>query len=91
MPERDQHRRPHFGRAQPAHHLVPLHVRQADVEHDDVEVIVLGEVNGIFARLGRLADDAFALQGGFYQLRGDRIVLNNQSSHYSLLHARSQG
>jgi hypothetical protein len=85
----DEHGRAHLGGAQAAHDIESLHVRQAEIEDDDVEVVMLGEVNGVLTGLGLLVDDPLAAQGGIDQLGGDRIVLNNQSSHYSLLHARS--
>jgi hypothetical protein len=87
----DEHRRADLGRPQTAHDIEPLHVWQAEIEDHDVEIVVLGEVNGVLTGLGLLVDDALAAQGGIDQLGRDRIVLNNQSSHSSLLHARSRG
>jgi hypothetical protein len=82
-------RRAHLGGPQPPHDLEALHVRQPQIEHDDIKVVMLGEIDGVFASLGRLADDALTLESRIDQLCRDGIVFNNQSSHHPLLRARS--
>jgi hypothetical protein len=66
---------------QPSYGFKPLHIRQIYIKDYDVEIVVLGEIDGVLAGLCRLADDALALQGGIDHLGRDRVNFHNQSTH----------
>ncbi|PAV69736.1 hypothetical protein WR25_06800 [Diploscapter pachys] len=49
----DQNRRGHAGDAQLLQHVIAVHVRQVQVEQDDVVVVQLAEVQALLAKCGR--------------------------------------
>ena len=67
--------------AQPAQHLVAVHVGQHQVEQDDVVVVELGDLEGVLAEIGGVHHHVLGLQ---HQLdtAGDRaVVFNEENSH----------
>ena len=77
----DEDRGAHPRGAQPAQNLVPVDVRQQEVENDDVVIVELADLQAVFAEIGRVADEIFLAQ---HQLdAGGRrgIVLNQQYAH----------
>ena len=62
-------------------HLVARHVRQVEIEQDDVVVVELAEVDALFAEVGSVDVETFRLQHQFDALRGRAVVLNQQDTH----------
>ncbi len=58
----DQDRRVHPRRAQPPQHLVPVDVRQHQIEEDDVVIVELADLQPVLTEIGRVADKIFLSQ-----------------------------
>ena len=81
----DQDRRLDLARRAAAQHLVAGHVRQVQVEKDDVVVVELAEIDAFFAEVGRVDVEALGLEHQLDGLRGRAIVFNQQNAHASPL------
>ena len=77
----DQHRRQHPPGPQAADHLVAVDVGQPQVEHDDVEIVQLGELEPVLAAGRRLADHVLALERMLDQASRNGIILDHQCTH----------
>jgi hypothetical protein len=58
-----------------------VHVRQVEVEQDDVVVVELAEVQALFAQVRRIDVEPFGGQHQFDRLGGRRLVLDQQHAH----------
>ncbi len=83
----DQDRGAHARGAQPAQHLVPVHIREEQIEDDDVVIVELADLEPVLAQIGGVADKAFALQHQLDACRCRGIVLNQQNTHYKISRA----
>src|SRR5581483_9298932 len=81
----DQDRRLDLGDAQRPQHLEARHVRQVQIEQDDVVVVQFSEVDTLFAEIRRVDVEALGLEHQFDRLRSGAIVLNQQDAHASPL------
>jgi hypothetical protein len=61
-PGEDQGRRLHSGEAQAAQHLEARHVRQVEVEKNDVVVVYLAEIDPFFAEIGGVDVEALGFE-----------------------------
>nr|ADO19098.1 hypothetical protein Nfla_4402 [Nostoc flagelliforme str. Sunitezuoqi] len=77
----DQHRCRHAGDAQLLQHVIAVHVRQVEVEQDDVVIVELAEVQALFAQVRRVDVEAFGGQHQLDRLGGRRFVLDQQHAH----------
>ena len=84
----DQDRRLHLGDAQRPQHLEAGHVRQIQIEQDDVVVVELAEIDAFFAEIGGVDVEALGLQHQLDRLSGGAVVLNQQYAHASPLPRR---
>ena len=50
----DEDRRSHLGNTQRLQHFIAGHVRQVDVEKDDVIVVELAQIDAFFLKVGRM-------------------------------------
>ncbi len=87
-PGEDQDRRLDLGDAQRAQHLVAGHVRQVQIEQDDVVVVQLAEVDTFLAEVGGVDVEALGFQHQLDRLSGGAVVLNQQHAHASPLPRR---
>jgi len=72
----DQDRRLHLGDAQGAQHLEPGHVREVQIEQNDVVVVEFSEIDAFFAKVGRIDVETLRLQHQLDRLSRGGIVLN---------------
>src|SRR5215831_16532921 len=72
----DEDRRLDLGDPQRAQHLEPGHVREVQVEQDDVVVIELAEVDALFAEVRRVDVEALGFQHQLDRLRSRAIVFD---------------
>ena len=77
----DQHRRADLGDAQLLQHVVAVHVRQVQVEKDDVVIVELAEIQALFAQIGRVDVEALGREHQLDALGGGRLVLDQQHAH----------
>ena len=77
----DQDRRVDLRRAQLFQHVIAVHVRQVQVEDDNVVVIELAEVDAFLAQVGGEDVKAVGAQHQFDALRHRGIVFDQQHSH----------
>ena len=77
----DQDRGLDLGEAELAQHVVPVHVRQVEVEQDQVVVVELGEIDAFLAEVGRIDVQIGVLQHQLDALRRRRIVFDQKNSH----------
>jgi hypothetical protein len=82
-PRQNQDRRLHLGDAQRTQHLEAGHVRQVQVEQNDVVVIKLAEVDTLFPEVRRVHVEALGLEHQLDGLRRGAVVLNQQYAHAS--------
>src|SRR4051794_7741817 len=68
--------------AQPAEHLIPVDIRQHQIENDDVVVVKLADFEPILAEIGLVTDKPRLLQHQLDAGGGCGIVLNQQNTHY---------
>src|SRR5262249_43202542 len=78
----------HLGDAKRAQHLDAGHVRQVQIEQDDVVVVELAEINAFFAQVGGVDVKSLRLQHQLNRLSGGAVVLNQQNAHASPLPRR---
>ncbi len=77
----DQHRRLHPARAQFLEHVIAGHVRQVEVQCDQVVIVELAEVQALFAEIGGVDVDAFGRQHELDAAGGGGIILDQQNAH----------
>ena len=85
----DQDRRIDPGHAKLAQHLVPIHVRQVQIEEDQVVVVELRQVDPFLAQIG---DVGVEVRMGEHQLDaagGGRIVFDEKDTHRCLQMGRA--
>ena len=69
------------GHAESLKNLVAMHVRQVEVENDDVVVVKLSEIDTLFAKIGRVDVKAFHREHHVDASRRGLIVLYQKHSH----------
>ena len=69
------------GDAQAAQNLEARHVRQVEVEQNDVVVVQLAEIDPFFTEIGGVDVEARGFEHQFDRLRGGAIVFNQQYAH----------
>src|SRR5215471_16082424 len=72
----DEDRRLDLGDPQRAQHLEPGHVREVQVEQDDVVIIELAKVDALFAEVRRVDVEALGFQHQLDRLRSRAIVFD---------------
>ncbi len=77
----DQDRRLHLGDAQFLEHVVTVHVREVEVEQDDIVIIQLAQIEALFAKIGRIDIEAFGGQHELDRFCCGRLVFDQQYSH----------
>src|SRR5690606_20466807 len=77
----DQDWRLDLGQAQCPQDLVARHVREIQVQKDDVVVVELAEIDAFFAQIGRIDVEALGLEHQFDALCRCTIVFNEQNAH----------
>ncbi len=85
----DQDRRFHLGDAQAAQHFEARHVRQVDVEEDNVVIVDFAEIDPFLAEIGRVDVEALRLEHQLDRLRRGAIVFDQQYAHASPLPRRA--
>jgi len=85
----DQNGRFHFRHAQAAEHLKTGHVRQIEVEKNDVVVVDFSKVDAFFSEIRRVNVEALGFEHQFDRLRGRAIVFDQQYAHASPLFRRT--
>ncbi len=60
-----------------------MHVRQVQVEQDDVVIIQLAEIQTFLAEVGRIDIEAFGGEHQLDGLGGGRFVFDQQNAHLS--------
>jgi hypothetical protein len=58
-----------------------VHVRQVQVEADDVVIVELAEVQALFAKVGGIDVEPFAGEHQLDALGGGRLVFDQQNAH----------
>jgi len=81
----DQNRGLDLGGAQALQHLIAVHVRQHEVEDDDVVIVKLADLEPVFAEARRIADKTVGLEHQFDALGHRRVILNHKNAHGVLL------
>ena len=77
----DQHRGRDLGHPQLLQHVIAVHVRQVQVETDDVVIVELAEIEALFAKIGGVDVEAFGAEHQLDALGRRRLVLNQQHAH----------
>ena len=77
----DENRRLHLGDAQCLQHFEAAHVGQLKIEHDDVVIVELAEVDALFAQIRRVDVEAFAAQHQFDAARHGAVVFDQEHAH----------
>ena len=77
----DQDRRLHLGDAQRLQHFEAAHVGQLQVQHDNVVVIELAEIDPFFAEIGGVDVKAFAAQHQLDAARHGAVVFDQEYAH----------
>jgi len=73
---KDEYRGPHLAHSEGSQHLVSRHVWQVEVEHDDVVVVQLAEIDALLAEVRRIDVKALGLEHEFDGLRCRAVVLD---------------
>src|SRR5262249_19117111 len=73
---KDEDRRLDAGGAEGPENLVPVDVRQHEVENDNVVVIELADFEAVLAEVGRVTDEAFRSKHQLDALGRRRIILD---------------
>ena len=81
----DQHRRVIAGHTHPANHFEPLDVRQHQVKHHDVVIVVSRQLEAFLAGIRMVDHSAAGLQHQRNTTSGNNIVFNEQDTHGLLL------
>jgi hypothetical protein len=70
---------------QRAQHVHAAHVRQIEVEQDEVVVVDLSQIDAFLAQVGSIDVESLGLQHQLDALRRCAVVLNQQYAHQPLL------
>jgi len=70
-----------LGNAQRFQDIEAAHIRQVQIQQDNVVVIELAEVYPLLAKVRRVNVEAFRLQHELDALRGCAVIFNEQNSH----------
>ena len=81
---KDQDRRLHARRPQPAQHLVSVDIRQHQIKNDDVVIVQLADFQTVFAEIGRVANKVLPSQHHLDAFRGGGIILDEKHAHQGL-------
>ena len=73
----------HLGDAQRAQHLEARHVGQVQVEQDNVVIVMLSEIDTLFAEVRRIDVEALGFEHQFDRLRDGAVIFNQQNAHAS--------
>src|SRR5215472_5156405 len=84
----DENGRLHLGDAQRPQHLETRHVREVQVEQDDVVVVEFAEIDALFAQIGGVDVEALGLEHQLNRLSRGTVILNQQYAHASSLPRR---
>jgi hypothetical protein len=76
--------RVHLAHPQGAQNIEAAHVRQIQVQQDQVVVIDLAQIHALFAKIRRVDVEAFRLQHQLDGLRGGAVILDQQYAHAAL-------
>jgi len=82
----DEHRGFHPRGAQPAHHLVPLHVREDEVEHDHVVIVEAGEFQRLLPGVDGVDDHRRRFQHRHDRAGYGHVIFNQKGTHAGGLH-----
>ncbi len=77
----DQDRSADLGGPQLLQHVIAVHIRQIEVEKDDVVIVQLAEIEALFAKIGRVDVEAFGAEHQFDALGGRGLVFDQQDTH----------
>ena len=77
----DQHRRLHLGDAELLEHVIAVHVRQVQVEQDDVVIIQFAQIEAFLAQVCRIDVESFGREHQLNGARRCRLVLDQKHSH----------
>ena len=77
----DQDRRVDPRHADLAQHLHPVHVRQIQIQQDQIIVVELGQIDALFAHVGAIDVVTGMGQHHFNAARRGRIILHKKDSH----------
>jgi hypothetical protein len=80
----DHHRGVDLGVAQLAQHLHAAHVRQVEVQKDQVVIVDLAEIDPFLAEVSGVDVEPFGLQHQLDALRRGAVVFNQQNTHQPL-------
>ena len=72
----DEDRRLDLANPQRPQHLEARHIRQIQIEQDDVVIIELAQIDALFAEVGRVDVEALRLEHQLDRLRGHAIVFD---------------
>ncbi len=75
--------------SQGAQHLVSRHVRQIQVQENDVVVVELAEIDALFAQIRCVDIEALGFEHQLNRLSGGAVILDQQDAHASPLHRRA--
>src|SRR5262249_24702725 len=81
----DQNGRLHLGDALRPENLEARHIRQVQVEQDDVVIVPLAEIDTLLAEVGGIDLEGLRLEHQLNGLSGTAVVLNSQNAHADLL------
>jgi hypothetical protein len=82
-PRQDQDRRIDPRIAQLAQHLVPGHVRQVQVQQDDVVIVQLREIDALLPQIGGVDIQIRVFEHHFDASGRSRIVFDEQNAHHA--------
>src|SRR5688500_3325324 len=71
-----------LGGSQLLEHVVAVHVRQVQIQKDDVVIVELAEIEALFAKIRRVDVKAFGPEHQLDALGGRRLVFNEQHAHW---------
>src|ERR1035437_7893254 len=79
----DQNRRLHLGDAQAPQHFEARHIRQVQIEQDDVVIVQLAEIDPLFTEVGGVEVEALGFEHQLDGMSGRAVILNQQYAHAS--------
>ncbi len=79
---KNQHRRLHLGDAQLLEHVIAVHVRQVQVQQDDVVIIQLAQIEAFLTQIGGVDIEALGREHELDRLGGCRLVFDQQYAHW---------
>src|ERR1035437_6375960 len=79
----DQSRRLHLRDAQAAQYLETRHIRQVQVQQDDVIIVQFAEIDALFAEVRRVNVETLGFEHQLDGMSGRAVILNQQYAHAS--------